>query len=194
MDSVEEQIKRIANCSIGEISEQLDNVTVTLCGILTGIRMQTTKKGDLMAYATLSDREGDIDLLIFPRTLPQVRSQLEENNICKVVGRVSIQDDEKKIFAEAIEPLRLNAVDPAKAPVRVFVKIDAALPYSEDNVLQFLSREPRGDVPVFFYYMNDHRVVLLNEIYWVNDDPALWSRLRDGYGSANINIKYSQQH
>ena len=193
LDSVEEQIKQIADCSIGEISEKLDNVSVTLCGILSGIRMQTTKKGDLMAYASLSDREGDIDLLIFPRTLPQVRSQLEENNICKVVGRVSIQDDEKKIFAESIEPLRLNTVDPAKAPVRVFVKIADSLFYDEEAVLQFLSREPRGDVPVFFYYMADHRGMLLNERYWVNDDPALWSRLRDSFGAENINVKIVQQ-
>ena len=104
LDSFSEALQHIASCSISEINEQMDGVTLVLCGIMTGIRMQTTKKGDLMAYASLGDREGDIDLLIFPRTLPQVRSQLEENNIVKVTGRASIQDDERKIFVESIEP------------------------------------------------------------------------------------------
>lgn len=189
LDRFTETIKRIASCNLGEISEQMDGVTLTLCGILTGIRMQTTKKGDLMAYASLGDREGDIDLLIFPRTLPQVRSQLEENNICKIVGRASIQDDERKIFVEAIEPLRLQKVDPSKAPVRVFVKITQELPFDDETVLQFLTHEARGMVPVFFCYMPENRIVMLNETYWVNDDPALWSRLRERFGAGNVNIK-----
>lgn len=193
LDDYNELVQRIASCSIGEIGESLDNVTVTLCGILSGIRMQTTKKGDLMAYASLGDREGDIDLLIFPRTLPKVRSQLEENHVCKVVGRVSIQDDEKKVFVETIEPLKLRNVDPAKAPVRVFVKIAADLPYDDEKVLQFLTQEPRGEVPVFLCYMPENCMVLLHETYWVNNDPALWSRLSDSFGPANVNIKIKQQ-
>ena len=192
LDSFSEALQHIASCSISEINEQMDGVTLILCGIMTGIRMQTTKKGDLMAYASLGDREGDIDLLIFPRTLPQVRSQLEENNIVKVTGRASIQDDERKIFVESIEPLRHAAADPAKAPLRVFVKIAEGLPYDDERVLAFLTREPRGDVPVFLCYMPESRIVLLNETYWVNDDPALWSRLGESFGPENVNIQRRQ--
>lgn len=189
LEDVSEQVAQIATCEIAAIDEQMDNQTLILCGILTGIRMQTTKKGDLMAYASLGDQGGDIDLLIFPRTLPQVRGQLEENNICQVVGRVSIQDDEKKIFVESIAPLRVRAVDPKTAPVRLFVKIDQALAYTDEEVLSFLGNESRGEVPVYLCYMPASRVVLLNEHYWVNDDPSLWSRLREHFGVANINVK-----
>ena len=73
------------------------------------------------------------------------------------------------------------------------MKIADSLFYDEEAVLQFLSLEPRGEVPVFFYYMADHRGMLLNERYWVNDDPALWSRLRDSFGAENINVKIVQQ-
>lgn len=189
LDSYADRIKEVASCSISEIDEDRDGVTLVLCGILSGIRMQTTKKGDLMAYASLGDLDGDIDLLIFPRTLPQVRSQLEENHICRVVGRVSIQDDERKVFVESIEPLPLVEVDPKTAPVRAFVKIAPELYYDDETVLQFLTREPRGEVPVYLCYLPGNRIVLLNSRYWVNDDPALWSRMREGFGEENINIK-----
>ena len=189
LDSYMDRIREVASCSIGEIDEDRDGVTLVLCGILSGIRMQTTKKGDLMAYASLGDLDGDIDLLIFPRTLPAVRSQLEENHICRVIGRVSIQDDERKVFVETIEPLPLQQVDPAKAPVRLFVRITKDLYYDDETVLQFLSREPRGEVPVYFCYLPDNRIVLLNDRYWVNDDPALWSRMRESFGAENLNIK-----
>lgn len=194
LDSYADRIKEVASCSISEIDEDRDGVTLVLCGILSGIRMQTTKKGDLMAYASLGDLDGDIDLLIFPRTLPQVRSQLEENHICRVVGRVSIQDDERKVFVESIEPLPLVEVDPQQAPVRAFVKIAPELYYNDETVLQFLTREPRGEVPVYLCYLPDNRIVLLNSRYWVNDDPALWSRMRESFGAENVNIKQKQPH
>ena len=194
LDSYADRIKEVASCSISEIDEDRDGVTLVLCGILSGIRMQTTKKGDLMAYASLGDLDGDIDLLIFPRTLPQVRSQLEENHICRVVGRVSIQDDERKVFVESIEPLPLVEVDPKTAPVRAFVKIAPELYYDDETVLQFLTREPRGEVPVYLCYLPGNRIVLLNSRYWVNDDPALWSRMRESFGAENVNIKQKQPH
>lgn len=193
LEDYEAQIRRIASCTLGEIGENFDNVTVTVCGILSGIRMQTTKKGDLMAYAQLGDLEGDVDLLIFPRTLPQVRSLLEENQVCTVTGRVNIGDDEKKIFVETIEPLALHRVDPAKAPVRVFVKIDQHLPYNDDDVVAALAREMRGQVPVFLFYAENKSMVVLNEEYWLPNDPAIFGRLCEQFGAANINIKTTDQ-
>ena len=193
LEDYEAQIRRIASCTLGEIGENFDNVTVTVCGILSGIRMQTTKKGDLMAYAQLGDLEGDVDLLIFPRTLPQVRSLLEENQVCTVTGRVNIGDDEKKIFVETIEPLALHRVDPAKAPVRVFVKIDQHLPYNDDDVVAALAREMRGQVPVFLFYVENKSMVVLNEEYWLPNDPAIFGRLCEQFGAANINIKTTDQ-
>lgn len=193
LEDYEAQIRRIASCTLGEIGENFDNVTVTVCGILSGIRMQTTKKGDLMAYAQLGDLEGDVDLLIFPRTLPQVRSLLEENQVCTVTGRVNIGDDEKKIFVETIEPLALHQVDPAKAPVRVFVKIDQHLPYNDDDVVAALAREMRGQVPVFLFYAENKSMVVLNEEYWLPNDPAIFGRLCEQFGAANINIKTTDQ-
>ncbi len=193
LEDYEAQIRRIASCTLGEIGENFDNVTVTVCGILSSIRMQTTKKGDLMAYAQLGDLEGDVDLLIFPRTLPQVRSLLEENQVCTVTGRVNIGDDEKKIFVETIEPLALHRVEPAKAPVRVFVKIDQHLPYNDDDVVAALAREMRGQVPVFLFYAENKSMVVLNEEYWLPNDPAIFGRLCEQFGAANINIKTTDQ-
>ncbi|MDO4280317.1 MAG: DNA polymerase III subunit alpha [Peptococcaceae bacterium] len=184
-----EQMKQIASCRIEEIGETMDNANLTLCGLLTNIRMQTTKKGELMAYGLLSDLQGDIDLLIFPRTLPKVRDQLEENKACIVTGRVNIQDEDKKIFVETIAPLKMGNVDPAKAPVRAFVKISPGLPYHDEDVLQLLSQEARGEVPVFLFYTEDSRVIVLKETYWVNDDPGLWARMRERFGPENVNIK-----
>ena len=189
LEDYEREIRRIASCTIAEISEQFDNTTVTLCGMLSNIRMQTTKKGDLMAYALLGGMEGDIELLIFPRTLPEVRHLLEENQPGVVRGRVNIQDDEKKIFVESMAPLELKHTDPQTAPVRVFIKIDKTLSYNDDQVVGFLSREMHGEVPVFLFYAETKSMVVLNEEYWLADEPTAFNHLRAEFGAENVNIK-----
>ena len=188
-----DRIRELSSCSIGEITDTFDNVSVTLCGILSNIRMQTTKKGDLMAYGLLGDLQGDIDLLIFPRTLPRVRSLLEENQVCIVTGRVSIQDDEKKIFVETMQPLILEPMDPEKAGVKIYVKLAQGLPYKDNQVLEFLQTQPRGPIPIYLYYMDESRMVLLNNIYWLEDDVRTWTKLEERFGTENINIRQVKQ-
>lgn len=179
-------IQSAAGCVISDLNEHFDRSTVNLAGMLTNIRFQTTKKGELMSYATLEDMDDALDVLIFPRMLPEVRSELEENNIVLVRGRVSADDEEMKLFVESIRPLTQD-IDPAQAPVRLFIRIGTGV--EQEDIVNFLSLEVRGKVPVYLFDAHTRRMVLLNDDLWVNDDPALWSRLCDRFGSENINVK-----
>lgn len=189
LDEYTAQIKKTASCTIGDITQTFDNAKVTLCGILTGVKMQTTKKGDLMAHALLSDRDGDLEVLIFPRTLPQVRSELIENHICTITGRISVDGDETKLFLETIAPLELARDKMQDADVKVFVKIAPELHFDDEMVLSFLTQKARGAVPVYLCYMPQGKMLLLNERYWVENDAALWQEMRAFFGESNINIK-----
>ena len=189
MDNYTAEVKKYASCSIGDITQTFDNAKVTLCGILTGVKMQTTKKGDLMAHALLSDRAGDIEVLIFPRTLPEVRPELVENTIVVATGRVSASEDETKLFLESLAPLEKTPDAMKDADLKVFVKIADSLTYDDEMVLTFLTKEARGRVPVYLCYMPKGRMVLLNERYWVEEDDGLWLRMREFFGPENINIK-----
>jgi DNA polymerase-3 subunit alpha len=186
LENYESAMARAASCTISQLTETFDHTSVNLAGMLTDIRFQTTKKGELMSYARLEDMDGAIDVLIFPRTLPEVRPMLEENSIVVVRGRVSVDDEDIKLFCETIQPLEKEQ-DPAQAPVRLFICIGRGA--SQEEAVNFLAQEVRGRVPVYLFDAASRRMLLLNNDLWVNDDPALWSRLRDRFGSENINIK-----
>jgi DNA polymerase III subunit alpha len=59
-------IKRFATCDAAGLAERADKEEVSLCGIVAGIKELTTKKGDRMAFVTLEDLSGFIELVIFP--------------------------------------------------------------------------------------------------------------------------------
>ena len=57
-------------------------------GLIVAIRKISTRKGEQMAYLTLQDASGMIDVVVFPSTLAEVYQYLQENTMVFVEGRV----------------------------------------------------------------------------------------------------------
>lgn len=65
-----------------------DGAMVTIAGLITALQRKTTKKGDMWAIATVEDLEGSIDCLLFPSTYNTVATELAEDLIVSMKGRV----------------------------------------------------------------------------------------------------------
>ncbi|MCS6712415.1 DNA polymerase III subunit alpha [Brachybacterium sp. EF45031] len=65
-----------------------DGAMVTIAGLITSLARKTTKKGDLWAIATVEDLEGSIDCLLFPSTYQTVATELGEDLVVSMKGRV----------------------------------------------------------------------------------------------------------
>ena len=86
----------------GELAEAQGQQIVRVAGLITRIRPHTTKKGDPMAFVTLEDLQGNIDLVIFPRTWKQVQSFVDFDAIVMVDGRVDTYGAEPKVLVDKI--------------------------------------------------------------------------------------------
>ncbi|MCL2003879.1 MAG: DNA polymerase III subunit alpha [Oscillospiraceae bacterium] len=83
-----------------------DGQQVRLAGLLSGVRTKTTRNGSLMAYATLEDRAGTIELLIFAKTLERCGGHIKNDNAVTVTGKVSVRDDRPaQILVDELRPL-----------------------------------------------------------------------------------------
>ena len=65
-----------------------DGAMVTIAGLITTLARKTTKKGDMWAIATVEDLEGSIDCLLFPSTYQTVATELAEDLVVSMKGRV----------------------------------------------------------------------------------------------------------
>ncbi len=190
--------------SIGSISAEEDQKQLWLGGILSAVKFSTTKKGESMAYATLEDLSGSIEMLVFPRNLANNRPFLENDKIVLVKGRVNYQEETPKFFAEEIRlleqttvlneentvkkaPLGQNERElAAKAKIKNYLKL--AEEELRDDILQILADYP-GEYPVYLYYAAKKKMVLVPQMYWVADDNELYMRLAQALGVENISIK-----
>jgi len=82
-----------------------DRSPVAIGGIITGVKRTVTKGGSAMAFLTLEDLTGSVEVIVFPRTYEQVHFLLKRDSVVVVRGKVDISEQQAKILAERIMPL-----------------------------------------------------------------------------------------
>lgn len=86
----------------GDLSEANPAEKVRVAGIICRVRHHQSKAGKPMAFATIEDLQGTIELVIFPRTWEKVSQLVEIDRIVVVEGRVDLEGAEPKILVDDI--------------------------------------------------------------------------------------------
>ncbi len=83
-----------------------DEQLVAVAGVVSASRTRTTRNNSLMAYVTLEDATGAMELLAFQRALDDGGGYLKENAALLVRGRISVRDEkEPQILVDSFRPL-----------------------------------------------------------------------------------------
>ena len=124
MDAYREAARRQGAVTIGSIlsdfsgaegpTQYVDGQTVTVAGVISAHRTKTTKNQTLMAYVTLEDDTGSMELLVFSRVLGESGSYIKNNFPVLVTGKVSVREDKPpQILCDRIRPLAEDGTAPA---------------------------------------------------------------------------------
>ncbi|MBR0446741.1 MAG: DNA polymerase III subunit alpha [Oscillospiraceae bacterium] len=91
---------------MSEDSNYQDDQIVSVAGVVQTVKMKTTRNNSMMAYVTLEDDTGSIEMLAFSNTLSQYGSYLRENDPVVITGRFSVRDDkEPQIVVNRARPM-----------------------------------------------------------------------------------------
>ena len=83
-----------------------DEQKICVAGVVTASKTKTTKNNSLMAYVTVEDASGAIELLCFSRTLEHCGSYLKEGEVVVVRGKLSVRDQKApQILCDVAQPL-----------------------------------------------------------------------------------------
>lgn len=74
-------------------ADVIDGSWVIMGGVITKQTKKNTRTGQLMAFVTLEDMTGSIEMIVFPKDYERCKNILVEDKIVFVRGRVSIGDD-----------------------------------------------------------------------------------------------------
>jgi DNA polymerase-3 subunit alpha len=103
LTSFEGTIKRFTNYTTRGLVTLENGTQITIAGMLTSVRRRITKNDKQMAFATLEDLEGSIDLVIFSEALKTCSEALQDGNIVWIKGAISNgQRDQTSIRVDEI--------------------------------------------------------------------------------------------
>ncbi len=94
---------------IARKNEYKDGQFVKYAGIITNVKKKYTKNNTIMAFVTVEDLYGTVEIIVFENCYQEASKYLVEESIVMVEGRLSIrEDDEPKIVARTIKPFGDN--------------------------------------------------------------------------------------
>lgn len=94
--------------STSEIKERpprSKDVEVSVAGIVTGVKEIFTKKGTKMAFATLEDRDGAMEVVVFPDLFEEKGKLLINDRLLLVKAQVSVEGEMAKLLARDLTDL-----------------------------------------------------------------------------------------
>jgi DNA polymerase-3 subunit alpha len=158
-------------------------------GILAGIRVLKSKKGDLYAQGTLEDMAGSIDLLIFPEAFRRLQDKVRLEVPVLVRGGVRVEEGANpKLTVSDITPLE-EAKPKLPRSLRIRIPAETAGPETID-ALHRIFTERRGEAKVLFDVerAGDFMVVMEAEGYNVHPDRAFLARVEEICGRGSVRV------
>jgi len=95
---------------IESIDKKLTGKSIKLAGILTTVKKIFTKSGSQMAYLTLEDPTGRMEITIFPNTFTKFRDLLTAESVVVITGKVEFRRGQFQVLAQTIQGVSLETM------------------------------------------------------------------------------------
>ncbi len=172
-----------------------DNARVQIGGVLSQIRRKTTRTGSTMAYVTIEDMTGTMELVVFPKVLENSRALLQEDAAVVVRGRVNLRDEEENVIVadellplekgEKIRPLGGSTPKSGGKEIRRGLYLRCDMARDKNAILAALVNFP-GDMPVVL--AAGGKALRVPPGFDVRPDKALLEQLEGMLGSENVKL------
>ena len=163
-----------------------DGAKAVIGGLIAGKTIKYTKDNKIMAFLTIEDLVGTVEVIVFPKTYEQSASFLTEDAKVFVQGRVSVEEDKDgKLICEKIVPF-------TELKKKVWIKFPDMEAYkaAEAGLMDTL-RESEGKDGIVIYIENPKAKKELPPNQNVEADEDLVNRLQEQFGRENVTVTVS---
>jgi DNA polymerase-3 subunit alpha len=204
------ELARLSDTQAVEVTSALQDTEVRVAGLVREVRRVVTRKGQIMAYATLEDLTGSVDIVLFPRVFEQTRLLFEPDKVLVVQGKVDARAGSTRASGAASSPadpemeteVETASVvadmawlwdDPECVPVSRRQLVHVRIPNDDSGLAErleaVLARHPGTDEVVLHVLVGSREVVVNSDRYHVLAGPALVSDIEQLVGAAATRLE-----
>ena len=160
-----------------------DNQHVIVGGLIAEKKVTFTRNNTAMAYITIEDLTGTVEVIIFPRDYEKYQRYLNTDEKVFVVGHASVEDDKDgKIICERIVPFD-------ETNCELWFQFATVESYKEkEQVLMDILRDSDGNDEVVIYVANPRSIKRLGKNQSVGVNEELIQILTRFLGEENVKI------
>ena len=158
-----------------------DGAIATIGGLITEKTIKTTKKGQLMAFLTVEDVVGTVEVVVFPNSFTANRVVIDHAEKVFVTGKVQANVDENaKLICDKV-------VDFASIPRKLWIRFASLSDYEDkkDELYGILYNSDGKDI-VVIYCTKENKRLTLPASRTIRVDSELIQKLQSMYGEKNV--------
>ena len=165
------------------IPKVYDGQKVIIGGMITEKTIKYTRNNKVMAFLTVEDLLGTVEIVVFPRDYEKWQSMLNEDARVFVQGRVNAEDDKpSKLILE-----KVRAFEDMPQELWIQFKDKAEYAEKEQELLETL-KEYAGVSAVVIYLKDVNAMKRLPAGYHARISDSLTGELRKKYGESNVKV------
>ncbi|WP_102345301.1 DNA polymerase III subunit alpha [Bacillus sp. Marseille-P3661] len=177
---------RMNASTIATLSTKVGSV-VQLGALIVNQRTIKTKKGDQMAFLTLSDETGELDAVVFPLVFSKFLSFIKKGEIIFIDGKVEERDGQIQLIVN-----NLTAITKLKA--NIFEKLYLRVEETRNDMgklhqIKAILKKYPGPTEVYIHYADKQKTVRLPQEWSVKISEECLKKLRLVLGMKNVVIK-----
>jgi DNA polymerase-3 subunit alpha len=205
------ELAKLSDTQAVEVTSALQDTEVRVAGLVREIRRVVTRKGQIMAYATLEDLTGTVDVVLFPRVFEQTRLLFEPDKVLVVQGKVDARAGSTRASGSSgapppepdMEPEVETASivvdmawlwdDPECVPVARRQLVHVRIPNGDAGLAErleaVLARHPGSDEVVLHVVVGRREVIVNADRYHVLAGPALTAEIDELVGQTATRLE-----
>lgn len=164
----------------GEPKVKVDS-KATIGGMIMAKSVKPTKTGQLMAYLTIEDLVGTVEVIVFPRTFSTYRNIIEGTDKLFITGRVNANADENaKLICESVVPFE-------DVPRKLWIRFASEEEYLKKAAdLAEELKYSDGKDAIIIYCTKENKRIALPQSRNIRITPDILASLRAQYGIKNV--------
>jgi DNA polymerase-3 subunit alpha len=158
LDSHAEVVVKLNTTSSAELPQKENGSRVSLAGLVSGVQLRTTKKGDRFAIFYLEDQAGSVKCVLWPEPFRRHAALVRDEAILVAGGRLEVSDESAvSVVIDNITELD-EAIQQKASELIIRVTQNIAEPEAFDEILKVLE-SAKGECEVFLEIVCDNSIV-----------------------------------
>ena len=159
------------------------DMNYVLGGIAVGVNVKLTRNNQRMAFITLEDLVGNIEVIVFPRDFEKFKNVIEEGRKYIISGKASLEENaDAKLIAGKIIPFE-------EIPREVWLQFENKAKLEEiEPKLNEIFINNKGNAKVMLYCREEKQVKQVNTVKGISYAESVIALLKKKLGEENVKI------